>query len=81
MSSSIGAHTYLVYMHETIVFFDWLSNETGTFPSDKRCTKGQQLINLEIPILVRSLKSSKIVLGYYLGGKLFKCCLSVAAHP
>ena len=41
----------------------------------------QRLINLEIPVLVRSLKSSNVELGYYLDGRLFKCCLSAAANP
>ena len=41
----------------------------------------QRLINLEIPVLVQSLKSSKIELGYYLEEKLFECCLSAAANP
>ena len=41
----------------------------------------QHLINLEIPVLVRSLKSSNVELGKYLDGRLFKCCLSVAANP
>ena len=31
--------------------------------------------------LVRSLKSSNVELGYYLDGRLFKCCLSAAANP
>ena len=30
----------------------------------------QRLINLEIPVLVRSLKSSNVGLGYYLDGRL-----------
>ena len=41
----------------------------------------QWLNNLEIPVLVQSLKSSKVKLGYYLDGRLFKCCLSAAAYP
>ena len=41
----------------------------------------QRLINLEIPVLIRSLKSSNIELGQYLDGRLFKCCLSAAANP
>ena len=45
----------------------------------------QRLINLEIPVLVRSLKSSNIELnielGFFLDGRLFKCCLSIAASP
>ena len=46
------------------------------------CTlRAQRLINLEIPVLVRSLKSSNVELGKYLDGKLFKCCLSAAANP
>ena len=43
--------------------------------------EAQRLINLEIPVLVRSLKSSNIELGLYLDGKLFKCCMSAAANP
>ena len=39
------------------------------------------LINLEIPVLVQSLKSSNIEVGKYLDGRLFKCCPSVAANP
>ena len=41
----------------------------------------QRHINLEIPVLVRSLKSSNVELGLYLDGTLFKCCLSAAANP
>ena len=41
----------------------------------------QPLINLEIPVLIRSLKSSNVELGKYLDGQLFKCCLSAAANP
>ena len=41
----------------------------------------QRLIHLEIPILVRLLKSSNVELGYYLYGTLFKCCLSDAVKP
>ena len=41
----------------------------------------QRLINLEIPVLVRSLKSSNVELGQYLDGRLFKCCLSAAVNP
>ena len=37
-------------------------------------------INLEIPVLVRSPKSSNVELTYYLDGRLFKCCLSIAAN-
>ena len=48
---------------------------------DKNASRAQQVINLEIPVLVRSLKSSNVGLGYYLDGKLFKCCLSAAANP
>ena len=41
----------------------------------------QRLINFEILVLVRSLKSSNVELGPYLDGRLsFKCCLSVAAN-
>ena len=37
----------------------------------------QWQINLEIPVLVQSLKSSNVVLGGFLDGRLpFKCCLS-----
>ena len=32
----------------------------------------QRLINLEIPVLVRSLKSNNVKFGYYLGRRLFK---------
>ena len=42
----------------------------------------QRLINLEIQIIVRSLKSSNVELGQYLDRiPLFKCCLSAAANP
>ena len=41
----------------------------------------QRLINLEIPVHVPSLKSSDVKLGYYLDGRLFKCCLSAVANP
>ena len=41
----------------------------------------QQLVNLEIPVLVRSLKSINAELAKYLDGKLFNCCLSVTANP
>ena len=37
--------------------------------------------DLEIPVLVQSLKSSNVELGLYLDGRLFKCCLSAAANP
>ena len=43
--------------------------------------RAQRLINLEIPVLVRSLKSSNVELGLYLDGRLFKCSLSAAANP
>ena len=36
-------------------------------------------LNLEIAVLVRSLKASNVELGQYLDGRLFKCCLSAAA--
>ena len=54
--------------------------------ANRRANKGdfvraQRLINLEIPVLVRSLKSSNVELGQYLDGRLFKCCLSAAANP
>ena len=39
----------------------------------------QRLINLEIPVLVRSLKSRNVELG--LDETLFKCCLSVLSNP
>ena len=42
--------------------------------------RAQRLINLEIPVLVRSLKSNNVELGYYLDGRLFKCCPSAAAN-
>ena len=32
--------------------------------------RAQWVINLEIPVLVRSLKSSNVGLGYYLDGRL-----------
>ena len=35
--------------------------------------RAQQLINLEIPVLVRSLKSSSLEFGLCLDGRLFKC--------
>ena len=38
----------------------------------------QRLINLEIPVLLHSLKSSNVEL--VLDGRLFKCCLSAAAN-
>ena len=38
-------------------------------------------INLEIPVLIRSLKSSNVELGLYLDGRLFKRCVSFAANP
>ena len=44
--------------------------------------KAQRLINLEVPVLVRSLKSGNVELGWYLDGRLsFKCCLSDDANP
>ena len=46
-----------------------------------RKLRAQWLINLEIPVLVRSLKSSNVEFSYYLDGRLFKCFLSVAANP
>ena len=48
-----------------------------------RDPRAQRLINLKIPVLVQLLKSSKVELGYsyYLEGRLFKCCLSVAFNP
>ena len=49
--------------------------------SGRKKNKAQRLINLEIPVLVRSLKSSNVELGQYLDGTLFKCCLSAAANP
>ena len=42
--------------------------------------RAQQVINLEMPLLLQSLKSSNVELGEYLDGNLFKCCLSVAAN-
>ena len=50
-----------------------------TTPRKRKILRAQRLINLEIPVLVRSLKSSNVELGYYLDGTLFKCCLSAAA--
>ena len=41
----------------------------------------QQLINMEMPVVVQSLKSSNVELSLYLDRRLFKCCLSVAANP
>ena len=49
--------------------------------SKERGLRAQRLINLEIPVLVRSLKSSNVELGLYLDGTLFKCCQSAAANP
>ena len=43
--------------------------------------RAQRLINLKIPVLVQSLKSSNVELSLYLDGRLFKCCLSAAANP
>ena len=42
-----------------ISFVADFSNKTGT----------QRLINLEIPVLVRSMKSSNVELGYFLDGE------------
>ena len=50
-------------------------------PCDKPTEWAQRLINLEIPVLVQSLKSSNVGLGWYLDGRLFKCCLNAAANP
>ena len=41
----------------------------------------QRLINLEITVLVQSLRSSNVELSEYLDGRPFKGCLSVAANP
>ena len=41
--------------------------------------RAQWLINLEIPVIIRSLKSSNVDLGLYLDGRLLKFCLSVVA--
>ena len=38
-------------------------------------------MNLEILVLVQSLKSSNVELGWYLDERLSKYCLSVAANP
>ena len=43
--------------------------------------RAQRLINLEIPVLLQSMKSSNDELGQYLDGRLFKCGLSVAGNP
>ena len=43
--------------------------------------RAQRFINLKIPVLVRSLKSSNVELGYYLDERLPFKCLSVAANP
>ena len=51
-----------------------------TFRAQTSCQWAQQLINLEIPVLVRSLKSSNVELGLYLDGRLFKCYLRAAAN-
>ena len=40
-----------------------------------------RLINLKIPVLVRSLNSNYVELSWYLDGRLFKCCLSAASNP
>ena len=55
-----------------------IANENSPLKHELR---GQRLINLEIPFHIQSLKSSNIELGLYLDGRLFKCCLSVAANP
>ena len=61
------------------------SEEASLLPSPStsiNCLKrAQRLINLEVPFLVRSLKSSNNELGQYLDGRRFKCCLSAAANP
>ena len=41
----------------------------------------QRLTNLVTSVLVQSMESSNVELGLYLDGRLFKCCLSVAANP
>ena len=51
------------------------------FTQQVRTSRTHQLINLEIPVLVRSLKSCNVELGYYLDGRRFKCGLSAAANP
>ena len=38
---------------------------------DKCLERAQRFINLEIPVLVRSLKSGNVELGEYLDGRLF----------
>ena len=50
-------------------------------PEIRHLLGAQRLFNLEIPVLLRSLKLSNVELGQYLDGRLFKCCLSVAANP
>ena len=42
--------------------------------------RAQRPSYLEIPVCVQSLKSSIVDLGYYLDGRLFQYCLSVAAN-
>ena len=64
-------------------------SKTGGSPRPRKrapCQKNdalgaQRFINLEIPVLVRSLKSSNVELSQYLDGRLFECCLSAAANP
>ena len=53
----------------------------GESRSIKDSSEPQRLTNLEMPILVRSLKSSNDELCQYFDERLFKCCLSVDASP
>ena len=51
--------------------FNWANINNCIF--DDGQVRAQQLINLEIPVLVRSLESSNVEVGYYLDWRLFKC--------
>ena len=48
---------------------------------EKFVSKGAAAYQLGNTSSLRSLKSSNVELGYYLDGRLFKCCLSAAANP
>ena len=49
-------------------------------PKKVACKLDYQLISLEVPVPVQSLKSSNVELGWDLEGRLFKCCLSTDSN-
>ena len=57
-----------------IAYASWTGADAGIHLPFKKTALTQQLIKLEIPISVQSLKSSNVEFGSYLDGRHLKKC-------